>query len=85
MLEGAKTGKQTKGKTKQFEKDGGYPEGLKDFEKLGVKKVHDIPTGKTGTLANGNKVNVRRESSAKCSTLEIIKNNGRRIKIRYRG
>jgi len=83
VLEDAEPGRKTKGKAKQWEKEGGYDEALKDFEDLGVKDVKDIPGGKTGKLPDGRKINVRNKSSDGRPTLEIQDPKGS-IKIRYK-
>ncbi|MGC2310233.1 MAG: hypothetical protein WA432_01270 [Candidatus Babeliaceae bacterium] len=84
ILKGAKQGRKTKGKTKQFEKPGGYKEALEDFESLAPKDVKNIPTGKVGVLPDGRRVNVRTQSDEGRPTLEIQDGNSdKKIKIRY--
>jgi len=79
-----KPGKETKGKSRQYEKDGGFEQAEQDFETLGPSNVRPIPTGKAGTLPDGRTVNVRTESSFETPTLEVLnKKTGRKIKIRY--
>lgn len=85
-----KVKKQKKGSTKQYKKNGGYPEAVQDFESLNPQNVRDLPGGKIGkhgVLADGRDVIVRLESSADCyPTLEVqTKNSNKRIKIRYVG
>lgn len=78
-------GRKIKGRTKQYEKEGGYPQALEDFEKLGPSDVENIPDGKRGILSDGREVNVRTKSSATKPTLEVYdKKTQRRIKIRYK-
>lgn len=84
ILQQAKPGRKTMGKTKQFEKVGGFNNAMKDFESLNPKEVKDIPIGKRGVLADGRDVNVRIKSSAGKPTLEIYnKHTKSSIKIRY--
>ncbi len=83
VLKDATPGNKTKGKTTQKEKNGGWDQAQKDFDKLGVTDVHTIPNGKAGKLPDGRKVDVRTKSNDERVTLEIIKKNGRRLKIRY--
>lgn len=65
-LQGTTPGEKTKGKSKQFEKlEEGLIEGIKDFEKMPLSDIQDIPGGKTGTLPDGRTVNVRTDSSDK--------------------
>ena len=65
----------------------GFDEANKDYDKLNPQNSKEIKTdygkGRTGTLADGSKVNVRPGSSYGEPTLEIQLPNGRRIKIRY--
>jgi len=88
ILDDAQPGRKTKGKTEQWEKEGGYDKALQDFDDLGVENVEDMKTGygtgKKGKLKDGRDVNVRPGSSAESPTLEVINPNGTRIKIRYR-
>lgn len=44
---------------------------MEDFNDLGAENVKDIPSGKTGTLPDGRKINVRNDSSDGRPTLEI--------------
>lgn len=87
VLRGTKPGKKTKGKSKQFEKEGGYEEALKDFESLSLSGIKDIHTkttsGKVGTLPDGRIVNVRTTSSDQRPTLEIQNLNNTYTKVRY--
>lgn len=77
-------GRRTKGKSKQYEKIGGYSQALKDFESLDLDGVYK--SGKTilGRLEDGRIVNVRPNSSFEKPTLEIYNpKNDIRIKFRY--
>ena len=82
ILADAKPGERTMGRTKQFEKPGGYQEALKDFESLKPSDIKEISTGKRGTLPDGRPINVRFDSSDRRPTLEI-QNRRSQIKIRY--
>ncbi len=84
ILKDCSTGEQTRGRSEQFEKEGGFEEAQKDFEKLGVLGVHDIPNGFAGILSDGKKANVRTKSTAGFPTLEVYNPETRQsIKIRY--
>ena len=87
ILDGATPGRDTKGKTKQWEKSGGYEKALEDYNRLKPAGSRDIETGYgtgyTGTLPDGSKINARPGSSCGKPTLEIQKPNGTKIKIRY--
>ncbi len=80
----ATPGRKTQGKTKQYEKPGGFEEALEDFESLGPTNIKDIPTGKKGDLPDGRTANVRSKSDDTRPTLEVLNRiNGKKIKIRY--
>ncbi len=84
LLEGAEAGQRTKGKTENWEKEGGMEQANEDFDSLGLTDVKPIPGGRVGTLPNGGgKVNVRDRSSDGRPTIEVQRPNGRRTKIRY--
>ena len=87
ILEGAKPGRSTKGKTTQYEKPGAFDQTFEDFDSLNPSNVKDISTkygpGKTGTLPDGRIVTARPGSSDGRPTLEIRSPNGRGIEIRY--
>gem|GEM_PF-6384792 len=88
ILNGAKPGRGTKGKTTQYVKPGSYDQALREFESLNPSNVKDITTaygsGKTGTLPDGRTITVRPGSSAGPPTLEIRNpKNNRGIEIRY--
>lgn len=72
---------------KQYIKEGGYEEALKDFESLELNGIQDIKkgnVGKWGTLPDGRRVNVRMDSEAGVPTLEIYNPVDKtQIKIRY--
>lgn len=87
LLGGAIAGKE-KRFSKQFFKEGDYEQAVDDFESLRPTNVKNLPNdkeGKTGTLPDGRNVNVRKESSAQCPTLEIQnpENGSKDIKVRY--
>ena len=87
VLSGATPGRETKDKTKQWDKSGGYEKALEDYNRLNPKGSREIQTeygsGQTGTLSDGSKVNVRPGSTYGNATLEIQKPNGTKLKIRY--
>lgn len=79
----ASPGKETKGRTSQWEKLGGMPEAEKDFNNLNPTGVKNYPNGvKVGTLADGSTVIVRPNSSDGRPTLEI-QNGKKKTKVRY--
>jgi hypothetical protein len=82
ILEGATSGRVTKGRATQFEKTGGYNKALDDFNSMGPSNVKDIPGGKVGKLPDGRTANVRIKSSDGRPTLEIYDGKNS-IKIRY--
>jgi RHS repeat-associated protein len=79
---GATPGRETKGRTEQWEKSGGQGEADKDFDNLQPKDVRPIPGGRTGTLPDGRSVNVRGNSSDGRPTLEI-QDGKNSVKVRY--
>jgi RHS repeat-associated protein len=79
---GATPGRETKGRTEQWEKSGGQAEADKDFDNLQPKDVRPIPGGRTGTLPDGRSANVRGNSSDGRPTLEI-QDGKNSIKVRY--
>ena len=87
ILENAKPGKSTKGKTTQYVKSGSYEQTSNDFDALNPTNIKEINTkfgpGKTGTLSDGRTITARPGSSEGRPTLEIRNLNGRGIEIRY--
>lgn len=84
IIKESKPGKETSGKTKQYEKPGDFNTALQDFYGLGLSLIKDISIGKMGILPDGRKVIVRTRSKDSRPTLEIQNpKNGRKIKIRY--
>jgi|GEM_PF-5067683 len=88
VLRDTTPGKETRGKSEQFEKPGDYDEAIKDFESLKPSNVRDISKGdklgKAGDLPDGRSVNVRNNSKDSRPTLEVINlQNMQRIKVRY--
>jgi len=87
ILQGAVPGRDTKGRSVQWVKPGGYRKALEDFDNLGLAEIKDITTnwgpGKTGVLPDGKKVTVRPGSTEGRPTLEIQTSKKDKIKIRY--
>jgi hypothetical protein len=85
ILRDAQPGRETNGKTKQYEKTGGLPQALNDFYSLELYNVRSLGAEKImGLLSDGRKVIARAKSSAECPTLEVqFLNSSRKIKIRY--
>jgi hypothetical protein len=89
VLKNAKRGKKTKGKSKIFEKSGGFDQAKKDFYSLKpVKVVNRSRDGKKileGILKDGKIIKVRDVSTYNNRpTIEIISNTSNSItKIRY--
>ena len=89
VFEGATAGRKTKGKTKLFEKDGGFDQANTDFDNLEVSDIKEIETssgelGKTGRLEDGTRITVRPNSSDGRPTLEVRNpDSGRGKEIRY--
>jgi RHS repeat-associated protein len=80
---GATRGRETKGRTTQWEKDGGMDEANKDFDAKAPQGVTPLPDGgRRGTLSDGRQINVRPDSSDGRPTLEI-QNGKNRDKVRY--
>ena len=82
ILNDAKPGHETKGRTKQWNKTGGIDDANDDFDSLNPQNVKEIPGGRTGKLPDGRKINVRDHSSDGRPTLEI-QDGKNKIKIRY--
>lgn len=85
MLETATPGRDTKGRTTQYEKNGGYQKAMDGFNSLDVRNIRDLPNGKgkVGELPDGRTINVRNGSSEGSPTLEILEGKNK-IKIRYK-
>ena len=80
---GATPGRETKGRTTQWDKGGGMDEANRDFDAKGPKDVVPLPDGgRRGTLPDGRQINVRPDSSGKVPTLEI-QDGKSRDKVRY--
>jgi len=83
ILKNAKLGRETKGKTTQYEKNGGFNQANKEFNNLGLTNIREIPNiGRVGQLKDGTKVVVRNKSSDGRPTLEI-QSSPKKIEIRY--
>ena len=86
-ISGATPGEKTKGRTKNFDKEGGFDQANKDFNDLNPENVRDITDskggkGRTGVLPDGRKINVRPNSSDNRPTIEIQRGKNK-IKVRY--
>jgi hypothetical protein len=82
-VDGATPGRETKGPTTQWEKDGGMEDANRDFDSMNPGDVMELPNGgRRGTLPNGRKVVVRPDSTDGRPTLEI-QNGKKRDKVRY--
>ena len=84
VLAGAAQGRKTKGRTRQYEKPGGFGEALGDYEALRPRTIRQIPDGsRVGDRPDGStRMIVRPRSSDGRATLEIQRGRTR-IKIRY--
>lgn len=68
----ATPGRETKGRTTQWEKDGGMDEANEDFDRLGPDNVRELQNGgRVGTLPDGKIIVVRPDSPDGRPTLEI--------------
>jgi hypothetical protein len=82
-VDGATPGRETKGRTTQWDKGGGFDEANRDFDKLNPGNVRHLPNGgRVGTLPDGREVNVRPDSSSGLPTIEI-QDGKSRDKVRY--
>ena len=83
LIKGSKPGRATRGKTRQFDRQGGMNQANKDFDSLNPSNVRNIQNGgRAGNLSDGSKVNVRPNSKDGRPTLEILKGKNR-IKFRF--
>ena len=98
IIKDSKPGKETGGKSIQYEKPGNYNDTLKDFDTLELANIRDISDAKgikqLGLLPNGQKVVARAHSSGGVPTLKIqplekglrvLNEVAKVIKIRYMG
>lgn len=87
LIEDSEPGRETKGKSVQRNREGGWEQAQEDFDSLNPDNVEDRSTDekniKTGELDGDVKVNVRDTSSDDVPTLEVQYPNGTRIKLRY--
>lgn len=80
----ATPGRETRGRTTPWEKDGGQGQADRDFDGLGPKDVQPLPDGgRRGTLPDGRNVNVRPDSTDGRPTVEIQGPGKNRDKVRY--
>lgn len=83
VLSDARRGKETKGRTTQYEKSGGFDKAISDFDSLKPQNVQNRGNNTiTGDLSDGRKANVRSQSKDGRPTLEIQHGN-KQTKIRY--
>ena len=85
LLINSRPGRDTQGKTKQFEKTGNFNQALQDFNSLDLSNIKSIGENKMmGTLPDGKTIIVRLESTEGYPTLEVqFPNSRRKIKVRY--
>lgn len=72
----------TKGRARQYDKNGGINQANADFDSMALSNIRNIPNGRMGKMKDGTMVNVRSTSSGKEPTLEI-QIPKKPIKIRY--
>lgn len=82
VLENTTARPATKGRARQYDKDGGFSQANADFDSMKLNNIRNIPDGRVGKMNNGTMVNVRSVSSGKEPTLEI-QIPKKPIKIRY--
>ena len=82
-VEGATPGRETKGSTTQWEKQGGMDEANNDFDEMNPTDIKSTPDGgRVGNLPDGRKIIVRPNSKDGRPTLEI-QNGKKKDKVRY--
>ncbi|MDB5153421.1 MAG: filamentous hemagglutinin [Mucilaginibacter sp.] len=82
ILKDAQPGRETKGRVKQYEKEGGKDQADEDFDDVvDPTTVKPIPGGRRGQTNDGTNVNVREGSPDGRPTLEVQNKNP--IKKRY--
>ncbi len=84
---GTTPGEKTKGRTKNFDKPGGFDQANGDFDDLNPDNIRDISDskggrGRAGVLPDGRNINVRPNSSDGRPTIEI-QSGKNKIKVRY--
>jgi hypothetical protein len=80
---GATPGRDTKGRSEQWEKPGDMDDANKDFDDKAPQDVRPMPDGgRMGVLPDGRRINVRPNSSDGRPTLEIQSGKSR-VKVRY--
>jgi RHS repeat-associated protein len=80
---GATPGRDTKGRSEQWEKPGDMGDANKDFDDKAPQDVRPMPDGgRMGVLPDGRRINVRPNSSDGRPTLEI-QSGKNRVKVRY--
>jgi RHS repeat-associated protein len=89
ILAGSKLGRVTKGRTTQYEREGGWTQTNQDFDALSPREVKTINTkwgeGRTGILSDERTVTARPGSSEGSPTLEVrTPDTTRAIEVRYK-
>jgi hypothetical protein len=83
LIDGSRPGRPTKGRTRQWDREGGVDQANEDFDNLRPNGVTQRPDGsRTGHLEDGKKVTVRPRSSDGRPTLEVQEGKNR-TKFRY--
>lgn len=82
LIDSSIPGKDTKGRSTQYEREGGMDAANKEFDSLKPENVKEIEGGRVGTLADGRTVIVRGGSTDGRPTLEIQKGKNK-TKFRY--
>lgn len=87
LLNGAVPGKKTRGRSENWEKEGGYDAAIEDFGKAvdpgSVEPMPEDIGGMRGRTKEGNTINVRPKSSYGGATVEVQRPDGSRLKVRY--
>ena len=83
ILQDARPGGRTKGRSQIWHKDGGMERANEEFDAMNLLDVTIKPNGtRVGMLPDGRVVNVRRKSTHELPTIEIQRGKNS-IKVRY--